>query len=139
MSCGFTFAGHFFNISRRFNFANWLPRDFSRGFIFENLSFINILIFSWFVIQIVVCESRNSCPNFSIFQIVLFGYKRLNSRLFDTGWPLKIRNDFSGFFRGLFRGFSRFFRVVSINRIVISSPVIFSWLLTLTNQHHSCQ
>ena len=76
----------FFNISGGFNFANWLPVDFSRAFIYANLSFtkvLHILIFSWFVLQLVVCESRNSCPNFLIFQIALFGYKRLNSRLFD--------------------------------------------------------
>ena len=41
-SGGFIFASHFFNISRGFNFANWLPVDFSRGFIFANLSFINV-------------------------------------------------------------------------------------------------
>ena len=35
-----------------------------------------------------------------------------------TGWPLKIHNDFSGGFSGVFP--------VSINRIVISSSVIFS-------------
>ena len=74
------FVSHFFNISRGFNFANWPPVDFSRGFIFANLSFINvlhILIFSWFVFQLVVCESRKSCPNFLVFQIALFGYKDL--------------------------------------------------------------
>ena len=60
--------------------------DFLRGFIFANFSFINvlyILLFSWFVLQPVACESRNSYPDFSIFQIALFGYKTLNSRLFD--------------------------------------------------------
>ena len=74
----------FVNILREFNFANWLLIGFSRGFIFVNLSFINvsyILTFSWFVLQLVVYELRNSFPNFSIFQITLFGYKRLNSRL----------------------------------------------------------
>ena len=40
-------------------------------------------IFSWFVLQLVVCESQNSCSNFLIFQIALFGYKMLNSQLFD--------------------------------------------------------
>ena len=72
------FASLFFNISRGFNFANRLPRDFPRGFIFTNLSFINalyILIFSWFVLQLVVCESRNSSPNFSIFQIAVTVWK----------------------------------------------------------------
>ena len=57
-------------------------QKFLRGFIFANLIFINILyilIFSWFAFQLVVCESRNSYSNFSIFQIALFGYKRLNS------------------------------------------------------------
>ena len=57
----------FFNISRGFNFANWLPVNFSRGFTFANLSFINvlyILILSRFVLQRVVCGSRNSCLNF---------------------------------------------------------------------------
>ena len=74
----------FFNISSGFDLGNWLPEDFSRGFIFANLSFINflnILIFSWFVLQLVACESRSSYPIFSIFQIALFGYKRLNFRL----------------------------------------------------------
>ena len=64
--------------------ANWLPKDFSRGLIFVNLTFINvlyILIFSWFVLQLVVCESRCCYANISIFQIALFGYKRLNSWL----------------------------------------------------------
>ena len=72
-----------FNISRGFNFANWLLVDFSRGFNFANLSFINILyilVFSCFVLQIIVCESQNSYPNFSIFQIAFFEHKRLNSR-----------------------------------------------------------
>ena len=64
----------FLNISRGFNFANLLPVDLSRGFLY-------ILIFSWFVLQLVVCEVRNSHSNFSIFQIALCGYKRLNSRL----------------------------------------------------------
>ena len=71
-----------FYISCRFNFAKWLPVAFSRGLIFASLSFINvlyILIFSWFVLQLVVCESPKSHPNFSIFQIALFRYKRLNS------------------------------------------------------------
>ena len=61
-----------FNISRGFNCANWQTVDFSRGFIFTNLSFINvlyILIFSWFILQLVECESRNSYPNFLIFLI----------------------------------------------------------------------
>ena len=56
--------------------------DFSRGFIFANIGFINafyiFMILSSFVLQLVVSESRNSCPNFSIFQVALFGYKRLN-------------------------------------------------------------
>ena len=86
---GFIFASNFYHISRGFNFANWLPVDFSRGFIFEYLSFINvlyILIFSYWHI-IVVCSSASSMwvteliPSFSIFQIALFGCKRLNSRL----------------------------------------------------------
>ena len=81
LSLGFTFASHlFFNIPRGFNFANRQSVDFSRGFIFANFCFINvlyILIFSWFVLQLVVCESQNSCPSFSIFQIALFGYKIL--------------------------------------------------------------
>ena len=83
-SRGFIFASHFVSNPRGFNFANWLPVDFSRGFIFANLSFTNVLynlIFSWFVLQLVVCESWNSYPKFSIFQIALLGYKRLNSRL----------------------------------------------------------
>ena len=73
-----------FNNLRGFNFANRVPVDFLRGFIFANLSFINvlyILIFSWFVFQLVVCESRNSYSKFSIFQIALFSYKKLNSWL----------------------------------------------------------
>ena len=48
----------FCNISCGFNFANWLPVDFSWGFIFMNFSFINVLYilsFSWFVLQPVVC------------------------------------------------------------------------------------
>ena len=53
--------------------------DFSRGFIFANIGFINafyiFMILSSFVLQLVVSESRNSCPNFSIFQVALFGYK----------------------------------------------------------------
>ena len=56
-SRGFIFASHFFNISHGFTFANWLPVDFSQGFIFANISFINVLynlIFSWFVLQLVV-------------------------------------------------------------------------------------
>ena len=65
-------------------FHEWLLMDSSRGFIFAYLSFNNvlyILIFSRFALQLAVCESRNSYPNFWIFQIALFGYKRLNSRL----------------------------------------------------------
>ena len=51
----FFFFFFFFDISRGFNLANWLPVDFSRGFIFVNLSFSNVLynlIFSWFVLQL---------------------------------------------------------------------------------------
>ena len=76
-----------FNVSREFDFANWLPVDFSWGFIFANLSFVNvlyILTFSWFVL-LFFSESRNSYPNFSIFQVALFGYKRLNSRRRSKG------------------------------------------------------
>ena len=64
----------FFNILRGFSLANWLPGAFSRGFIFTSLSFINvlyILIFSCFVLQLVVCESL-----ISIFQIALFRYEK---------------------------------------------------------------
>ena len=56
-SRGFIFASHFFNISHGFTFANSLPVDFSQRFIFANISFINVLcnlIFSWFVLQLVV-------------------------------------------------------------------------------------
>ena len=42
-SCRFIFASHFFNISIALNFVNWLPVDFSRRFIFANLSFIKVL------------------------------------------------------------------------------------------------
>ena len=72
------------NISCGFNFTNWLSVDFSQGFIFVNLSSINIfdiLIFLWFFLQLVVWESWNSYPNFSMFQIPLFEYKKLNSGL----------------------------------------------------------
>ena len=48
------------------------------------LSMFYILIFSWFILKLIICELRNFCPNFSIFQTALFGYKRLNSWLFDT-------------------------------------------------------
>ena len=71
------FASHVLNILREFNFVNWLPVAFSRGFIFANLNFINvlyILIFSWFVLQLVVCEAF-----VSIFQIALFGYKKFST------------------------------------------------------------
>ena len=47
----------FFNILHGFNFAKWLPLDFSRGFIFANISFISVLynlVFSRFVLQLVV-------------------------------------------------------------------------------------
>ena len=57
---------------------------FLRGFIFAYLSFMNVLyifIYSWFVLQLEVCESRNTYPIFSIFQIASFEYKILNSRL----------------------------------------------------------
>ena len=50
----------FFNILREFNFVNWLQLDFSQKFVFVNLSFISVLyvlIFLWFVLQVVVCES----------------------------------------------------------------------------------
>ena len=52
----------FFNILREFNFVNWLQLDFSQKFVFVNLSFISVLyvlIFLWFVLQVVVCESWN--------------------------------------------------------------------------------
>ena len=43
-------------------------------------SMFYILSFSsWFLFRLVLCESRNSYPNFSIFQTALFGCKRLNS------------------------------------------------------------
>ena len=51
-----------------------------RNFRFRNFSFINcvcILIFSCFVLELVVCESQNTYPNFSIFQMGLFRYERL--------------------------------------------------------------
>ena len=51
--------------------------NISHGFNFMKLNFINVsyaLIFPWFVFQLVVCESRNSCPNFLIFLIALFTY-----------------------------------------------------------------
>ena len=76
----------FFNISHGFNYVNWLPMDFSQRFTFVNVSFISVLyvlIFLWFLLQLVVWESRNSYPNFLIFQIAWFGYNRLNSWLFD--------------------------------------------------------
>ena len=68
-----------------FKYFAWIqfPELVTGGF-FANLSFIKvlyILIFSWLVLQLVVCESQNSYPIFSIFQIELFGYKRLNSLL----------------------------------------------------------
>ena len=87
---GFIFVSHFFNISPGLNFANGLLVDFSRGFIFGNLSFINVLYtlsFSSFALQLVAFESRNgSHINFSTFQIALFQYKRLNSRLKKFCW-----------------------------------------------------
>ena len=76
----------FFKFSRGFSFVNWLLVDFLRRFIFLNLSLINVLYilnFLWFVLRLVLCESRNSYSNFSKFQIALFGYKRLNSWLFN--------------------------------------------------------
>ena len=79
INLGNYYRGSFFNISRGFNFANSLPVEFSRGFIFANLSFINVLsmIFYWFVFQLEVCESRNSYASFSISQIALFEHERL--------------------------------------------------------------
>ena len=80
----FIFASHLFNISRGFNLTNWLLVDFLRAFIFENFSIINalyILTFLLFVLQLVLYDSWNSFSNFSIFQIVLFGCKKLNSRM----------------------------------------------------------
>ena len=79
------FSRVIFSNSCEFNFANWLLVDFLRGFIFANqyfrfISVLYILIFSWFVLQLVLCESRNSYPSYSIFQKALFGYTRLNSR-----------------------------------------------------------
>ena len=51
----------FLNISRGFNFANWLPVDFSRRFIFMNLSFINVLYISiFFYFFFLVCSSSRS-------------------------------------------------------------------------------
>ena len=79
----FIFESHFFDISREFNSANWLPVDFSRALIFANLSFINglyNLIFSWLDLQLIICEPQDTYQNFSIFQTALIGYKRLNSR-----------------------------------------------------------
>ena len=72
-----------FNMLRGSNLVNWLPVDFSQRYIFASLS-LYILIFSWFFLQLVVCESRNSHPKFSIFQLVLFGYNRLNSQWFHV-------------------------------------------------------
>ena len=61
----------------------WIfPEDiFSRILVLSR--FLQILIFLWFILQLDVCESQNSCSNFSICQIALFGYKRYNVRLFD--------------------------------------------------------
>ena len=76
----------FFNISRGFSSVNWLPVDFFQGFIylFCGSQFYQCFIyfdFLRFVLQLVVCETENSYQNFSLFQIVLFGYRRLNSQL----------------------------------------------------------
>ena len=62
--------------------AIWI---FHKDLFFQILVLSMLYIFRFFhvVLQLVVCESRNSYPIFLIFQIALFGYKRLNSELFD--------------------------------------------------------
>ena len=73
----------FFHISRRFNFVNWLNGGFFAMIYFLESQFYQCFIyFDFFVVcSSASSESRNSYPNFSIFLIALFGYKRLNSRL----------------------------------------------------------
>ena len=82
----------FFFLVFRVDLTSWIgyPRIFCED-LFSRILVLSmfyifwfILIFSWFLLQVVVCESRNSYPNFSIFQIPLFGCNRLNSRLFDV-------------------------------------------------------
>ena len=76
-SRGFIFASNllgFFYISCVFNFADWLPVDFSRGFIFANLNFINVFIYFDFF---VVCSSANS---------MWVNYSQILTLDYEMGW-----------------------------------------------------
>ena len=74
----------FLNISCGFNYANWHGWFFCED-LFSRILVLSIFdifwFFSWFVLELVVCESRGAYPNCSIFQIALFRHKRLNSWL----------------------------------------------------------
>ena len=61
--------------------CRWIFREDIFLWILVFINVIYILIFSWVVLQLVVCESRIFYQNFSIFPTALFGYIRLNSRL----------------------------------------------------------
>ena len=52
---------------------------FHKSYFYQYL--IYFVFFSWFFLQLAVCESRSAYPNCSIFQIALFWHKRLNSWL----------------------------------------------------------
>ena len=119
MTRGFIFANNFFNISRGFNFANWLL----------NLSFINvlyILVFPWFVFQLVVSESQNSYPNFPIFQIALFGqFVIFNLWKFPWNWIAFSQNSFvisPGLLYHLIRRDNRWL----VNETFMSNPFVSS-------------
>ena len=62
--------------SRVFIFGNWQPRDFWRGFIFANLSFVNVLYFDFFVVWSSagsMWDKENSYSNFS-FSLYIHTY-----------------------------------------------------------------
>ena len=107
-----------------------LLKHFRKGYLYSGWNFLGLLAKRPLYLESAAYMPQ--CWNMAHLHLTW----RKNS---ISGWPLKIHNDFLAFFRDFFRGFSRFFQVVSINRIVIWSPVIFSWLLTQTNQHHSYQ
>ena len=80
----------FFNILHGFNFANWLPVDFRKD-LFSPIFVWSMFYIFWFFrgCWLVVCGSWNSYPNFSIFQITLFGYKIRHTRLNAYWIPIK--------------------------------------------------
>ena len=96
---------------------------------FTNLSVINIwyilIFFSWFFLQLVVCESRSAYLNCLIFQIALFWYKRLNSWL--NVYEEIRRSRYNKKLHFSFFLFLTFFFALPLLYCLISSKIYLTW------------